>query len=99
MLIVIFYQHYLPVQDGLFLRSQGSSNESGCSKEQEIRGITGYTWTLENCKQKCKDTKFLQYHASIDHCGCFNYCDFKRPASDYSSKADVYEQQNFGMQS
>ena len=91
------YQHYLLVQDGWLLRARGSLNESGCSTEQEIRGRTGYTETLENCKNMCCDTKLLQYHVSSDHCGCFNNCDFKRPASDYGSKADVYEQHNFGM--
>ena len=52
--------------------------------------------TLGVCEDFCKDTRFLQYHEST-YCGCFLECDFKRPANEYNSKADVYEQQNFGM--
>ena len=60
----------------------------------EIRGTPKNK--LDNCKEFCKDTKFLQYHKT-GHCGCFKDCDFQRPASDYGSKADVYEQQYIGM--
>ena len=93
--LVISYQHYLSGNGGWVLRTRGSSNENGCSNKDEIRGVSKAT--LAVCKDFCKDTKFLQYHAST-HCGCYKVCDFKRPAKDYGSKADIYEQQpNFGM--
>ena len=79
------------------MRARGSENKKGCSNNE----ITGDNWAeraLEKCKKYCKDYKFLQYHEN-GHCGCYDGCDFQRPASDYKSKADVYEQQNFGISS
>ena len=87
-------QYYFSVNDDWILKAQGASNENGCSNKDSIRGW--YKATLNMCKDFCKDTNFLQYHAST-HCGCFKDCDFKRPASEYRSKADIYERPSFGM--
>ena len=63
-------------------------NENGCSDKDKLKGEFMYA-TLDVCKDFCKGTRFLQYHEST-YCGCFLGCDFKRPASEYDSKADVY---------
>ena len=65
-----------------------SLNENGCSDKDKLKGEFMYA-TLDVCKDFCKGTRFLQYHEST-YCGCFLGCDFKRPASEYDSKADVY---------
>ena len=65
-----------------------SLNENGCSDKDKLKGEFMYA-TLDVCKDFCKGTRFLQYHEST-FCGCFLGCDFKRPASEYDSKADVY---------
>ena len=67
-------------------------NESGCSRKDELQGL--HQDTLDICKDFCKEFKYLQYHGLTDigrHCGCYSVCDFKRPASDYHGKADVFE--------
>ena len=91
---VVSYHYNFSGHDAWTLRAQGSLNENGCSTQDGVHG--GNKATLDICKEFCKGAKFLQYHAST-HCGCFKGCDFKRPANNYSSTADVYEQQNFGM--
>ena len=72
-----------------YLVARRSSNDNGCSMDGYLDGKSGGI-SLAECKGYCKDTKFLQFHEN-GHCSCFLSCDFKRPASDYSSKADVYE--------
>ena len=76
--------------------AQGSLNENGCSVSLKIRGEIWAESTLDRCKEYCKDTNFLQYHET-GRCNCFENCDFERPASEYRSKADVYEKRNLGM--
>ena len=93
--LLISYQHNLLGSDGWILMARRSSNENGCSNKDKLKGEFMYA-KLDDCKDFCKDTRFLQYHES-SYCGCFLGCDFKRPASEYNSKADVYEQQKFGM--
>ena len=83
---MLCHQRYL--SGGWILRAEGSSNENGCSRKDQIRRDAKRTLAL--CKDFCKDARFLQYHADT-YCGCYKGCDFQRPASDYGSKADVYE--------
>ena len=75
--------------------AQGSLDQNGCS-DTNIRGANLAVLALDRCKEYCTDTKFLQYHKN-GHCSCFENCDFERPASEYGSKADVYENRNSGM--
>ena len=77
-----------------YLVARWSSNDNGCSEEGYLDGKSGGI-SLAECKDYCKDTKFLQFHEN-GHCSCFQSCDFKRPASDFSSKADVYEKGYLG---
>ena len=93
--VILYNEHYFLIQDRWYLMAQGSLNESGCS-DTHIRGERWAVSTLNRCKEYCKDTKFLQYHKN-GHCSCFENCDFQRPASEYGSKADVYEKRNSGM--
>ena len=93
--LLISYQQYLLASGDWILRSRRLSNENGCSDKDMLKGKMKLE-TLGVCEDFCKDTRFLQYHEST-YCGCFSECDFKRPANEYNSKADVYEQQNFGM--
>ena len=92
---MISYQQYLLASGDWILRSLRSLNETGCSDKDMLKGKMKLE-TLGVCEDFCKDTRFLQYHEST-YCGCFVECDFERPANEYNSKADVYEQQNFGM--
>ena len=75
------------------MKVRGTLGEYGCSNTP-VRGE--YKETLDICKEFCKDTKFLEAHAS-GYCGCFKDCDFRKSVSEYVSKADVYEQMNIGM--
>ena len=87
------YQHYLLGQDGWRLRAQGASNQNGCTNKD--KGREEFKDSLEECKIGCQNTRFLQYHTTR-YCSCFKDCDFKKPASAYGSKVDVYEQQKIG---
>jgi len=80
------------------LRADGTKSvgaDAGCSKNslkgKTVKFTDGFKLDrMSRCEAFCSDYNYLSFHAN-HYCGCYDSCDFTRPASDYGSKAKIYQ--------
>jgi len=76
---------------GWQLKADGTKSvgaEAGCSQNADKQQSSFAA--LSGCANFCNGHNYLQHHVN-GYCACFFACDFARPASDYVSKAKVYQ--------
>merc|ERR1712125_308229 len=66
----------------------------GCARDAQVTPgyVMGFAASLDACKLNCQahNCRFMQFHTS-NWCGLFETCPLTRPASDYSSPAQVFQ--------
>ena len=72
--------------------ARGSEGDDGCDTDSHTISTHGYGNDLKTCQDLCRadSALYMQYHAD-SYCACMTTCNLVRPASTFSSVADVYE--------